>query len=78
MAWLLGQEEGEKKDGEREVRGRDGWVAVWERARGVKIFAKHMNVPQEAATIGGALNLQTGSKTQPADFSLSLCWSDDT
>lgn len=78
MTGFLVRKKERRKMGKGEVRGRDGWVAVWERARGVKIFAKHMNVPQEAATIGGALNLQTGSKTQPADFSLSLCWSDDT
>lgn len=78
MTGFLVRKKERRKMGKGEVRGIDVCVAVWERARGVKIFAKHMNVPQEAATIGGALNLQTGSKTQPADFSLSLCWSDDT
>ena len=61
-----------RKFGNREVRGRVKWVALWEWAQSMKIFVKHTNVPQETATTGEALNHQADRMIQPVDISQSL------
>lgn len=71
---LTSRSEGRKEGilGAERFWGRVKWVALWEWAQGMKIFVKHPNVPQEAATTGEALNHQADTMTQPVDTSESL------